>query len=69
LVTEDVIHQTVDLINAESMVDQTKMTEVLKPMLSAQENHGNQSTLRQAVNSELPEKVGLREDLEVYGDH
>jgi hypothetical protein len=39
-------------------------------MLLAQVNHGDQSTSRQVKNSDIPEKVGLREEAETTsGDH
>jgi hypothetical protein len=41
LVTEDVLLITETSCNAESMVDQTKTTRVLKLMLNAQEHHGH----------------------------
>jgi len=69
LVTEDVPLQTPDLTNAESTEDQTTETSVLKLMSDAQVYHGNQFTLRLDLNSELPEKVGLKEDQEESGDH
>jgi hypothetical protein len=52
LETEDVPVETITSSNAESMVDQTKMTRVLKLMSDAQEDHGHQSMLKQARNSE-----------------
>jgi hypothetical protein len=42
--TEDVLITTETFFNAESMVDQTTMTEALTLMLLAQENHGYQNT-------------------------
>jgi hypothetical protein len=44
LVTEDVLLQTIISFNAESMVDQTKMTSVPKLMLSAQVLCGDHNT-------------------------
>jgi hypothetical protein len=42
--TEDVLLQTTTSSNAESMVDQTKETSVLKLMLDAQVLHGDHTT-------------------------
>jgi hypothetical protein len=69
LETEDVPLETEASLNAESMVDQTKMTEALKLMSNAQVNHGYHHTLELVKNSESPEKVGLKEEAEMYGDH
>jgi hypothetical protein len=67
---EDVLVETIISSNAESMVDQTTMTRVLKPMSDALENHGIQSTLRLVLNSESLPKVGLKEKEEmVNGIH
>jgi hypothetical protein len=44
LVTEDVLLPTTISFNAESTVDQTKVTRVLKLMLDAQEHHGDHTT-------------------------
>jgi hypothetical protein len=68
-VTEDVLLTTITFFNAESMVDQTKMTEALKLMSNAQVNHGYHHTLELVKNSESPEKVGLKEEAEDTGDH
>jgi hypothetical protein len=43
-VTEDVLLTTKESFNAEDMVDQTKMTRVLKLMLDAQVYHGYHTT-------------------------
>jgi len=51
------------------MVDQTKVINPLMLMLNVQELHGDHITSRQDLNSESPEKVGFKEELEVYGDH
>jgi hypothetical protein len=69
LETEDAPVETLTFCNAESMADQTKTIRALKLMSDAQVNHGNQSTSKQARNSELPEKVGLKELAEDNGDH
>jgi hypothetical protein len=46
------------------------MTRVLTLTLHAQVNHGDQSIKRQVKNSDIPEKVGLREEAETMsGDH
>jgi hypothetical protein len=68
-VTEDVLLVTRTSFNAEDMVDQIRMTSVLKLMLSAQEFHGYHTMLELDLNSESPEKDGLKESTEVYGDH
>jgi hypothetical protein len=52
LETEDVLVETLEFSNAESMVDQTKVISVLKLMSDAMVNHGYQSMLELAVNSE-----------------
>jgi hypothetical protein len=44
LVTEDVLLPTITSFNAESMVDQTRMTRVLRPMSDAQDHHGDHTT-------------------------
>jgi len=69
LETEDVLLETETFHNAESTVDQTKETSVLKLMLNAQEHHGDHTTLELDLNSESPEKVGLKEEVEESGDH
>jgi hypothetical protein len=67
--TEDVLPATETSCNAEDMVDQTKMTEALKLMSNAQVDHGSHITSKQEVNSESPEKDGLKEEVQVtYGD-
>jgi hypothetical protein len=68
--TEDVLVETQASFSAESMVVQTKMTSVLKLMLNAQVFHGLHTTLELDLNSESPEKVGLKEKPEMAdGDH
>jgi hypothetical protein len=67
-VTEDVLLTTTTSSNAESMVDQTKMTQALKLMSNAQVFHGDHITLRLVKNSESPEKVGYKEEAEEFGD-
>jgi hypothetical protein len=69
LETEDVLETTTRFLIAESMEDQNKMTSVLKLMLDVQEHHGDHITLDLVKNSESPEKVGLKEEAEAYGDH
>jgi len=69
LVTEDVLLPTITSSNAESTVDQTKEISALKLMLDALELHGDHTTLELDLNTELPEKDGLREEAEVNGDH
>jgi hypothetical protein len=69
-VTEDVLLITTRSWTAESTEDQTKETSVLKLMLNAQVNHGDQTTSELVENSELPEKVGLKERaVTIDGDH
>jgi hypothetical protein len=65
---EDVLHTIVTFSNAESMVDQTTTTRVLKLMLDVQESHGLQAMLRLDLSTELPEKVGLKFTTVVSGD-
>jgi hypothetical protein len=67
--TEDVLLTITTLLNAESMVDQTIMTSAPKLMLSAQEHCGYHTTLELDLNSESPEKVGLKDFTEEFGDH
>jgi hypothetical protein len=70
LVTEDVLLATIISFNAESTVVQTKETSVLKLMLDAQVLHGDHTTSELDLNSELPEKDGLKEELVIIdGDH
>jgi hypothetical protein len=69
LETEDVLLQTTRFLTAESMVDQTKVTNPLKLMLDAQEHHGDHTTSELDLNTESPEKDGLKEEVEEYGDH
>jgi hypothetical protein len=69
LVTEDVLLLTEAFLNAESTVDQTTMISVLKLMSNAQAFHGYHTTSELDLNSESPEKDGLKESMEVYGDH
>jgi hypothetical protein len=69
LETEDVLLETPASLNAESMVDQTTMTSALKLMSNAQVYHGDLTMSRLVRNSESPEKVGLKEEAEMYGDH
>jgi len=69
LETEDALLETETFHNAESMVDQTTMTSVLKLMLNAQVYHGDHTMSRLVRNSESQEKVGLKEEAEMYGDH
>jgi hypothetical protein len=69
-VTEDVLTTTTESWTAISMEDQTKMTSVLKLMLFVQVNHGNQTTSRLVMNSDLLVKVLLTEKLVMEnGDH
>jgi hypothetical protein len=68
-VTEDVLLVTRTSFNAESMVDQTRETSVLRLMLNAQAFHGDHTTSRLDQNSESLEKDGLKERTEVNGDH
>jgi hypothetical protein len=67
--TEDVQLLILTSSNVESMVDQETMTRVLWLTSNVQEDHGNQYTLEQEKNSELLEKVSLKELAEVNGDH
>jgi hypothetical protein len=69
LVIEDVLLETITFLNAESTVDQTKVTNPLKLMLNAQEHHGDHTMSRLVKNSESLEKVGLKEEAEEHGDH
>jgi hypothetical protein len=69
LETEDVPLETTLFSNAESMVDQTRETSVLRLMLNAQAFHGDHTTSRLDQNSESLEKDGLKERTEVNGDH
>jgi len=70
LETEDVLLLTTRSWTAESTVDQTKVTSVLKLMLDAQVLHGDLTMLELVENSELPEKVGLKERVVIIdGDH
>jgi hypothetical protein len=48
---EDAVLHTLTSFNAESTVDQTKETSLLKLSLNAQANHGLLSSLRLEVNS------------------
>jgi hypothetical protein len=69
--TEDVLLLTQASSNAESMVDQTKVTEALKLMLNVGENHGRDNhSERLVVNSPsmVIVKVGSGESTEVSGD-
>jgi len=69
-VTEDVLNQTITFFNAESTEDQTKETSVLKLTLNVQVYHGDHIMLDPVVNSESPEKVGLKEKPKMAdGDH
>jgi len=69
-VTEDAQDLMFTSSNAESMVDQTRKTSAPKLMSDALEDHGYHVTLKQVKNSELPEKVGLREEPPIdNGDH
>jgi hypothetical protein len=68
--TEDVLITTITSFNAESMVDQIIMIEVLMLGLTAQAQNGYHTTLELVKNSESPEKVGLKERAEMdTGDH
>jgi len=67
--TEDVLLTTTTSSNAESTVDQTNVTSALRLMSDAQEHHGDHTTLELELNSESPEKVGLKERAEDTGDH
>jgi hypothetical protein len=70
LVTEDALIITITFSNAESMVDQITMIEVLMLGLTAQVLNGHHTTLELVKNSESPEKVGLKEEAEIAtGDH
>jgi hypothetical protein len=69
LVIEDVLLETKTFLNAESMVDQTKRILALKLMLNAQAFHGYHTTSELDLNTESPEKDGLKEELEEPGDH
>jgi hypothetical protein len=68
-VTEDVLLVTRTSFNAESMVDQTRETSVLRLMLNAQAFHGDHTMSELVRNSESLEKVGLKEEVEDNGDH
>jgi len=69
LVTEDAMLETSLFSNAESMVDQTTKTTLLKLSLDAQANHGHQNGRNLDLNSELLLKVGCTErDLITTGD-
>jgi hypothetical protein len=69
LETEDVLLTTTESLTAESTEDQTNVTSVLKLMSDVQEHHGDHTTSELDLNSESPEKDGLKERAEVYGDH
>jgi hypothetical protein len=70
LETEDVLLTTRKSFNAEDTVDQTKETSALKLMLNAQVLHGDHTMSELDLNSELPEKDGLKEKPEMAdGDH
>jgi hypothetical protein len=67
---EDALLPTTTSCNAESMVDQTRMTRVHKLMSDAQVLLGDHTIPELDLNSESPEKVGLKERLETtFGDH
>jgi hypothetical protein len=72
LAIEDVLVPTLTSSNAESTVDQTKVTDPLMLMLDAQASHGRFQLVSKALNSELLEAttVGSTEkEKTVYGDH
>jgi hypothetical protein len=67
---EDALLQTPTSSNAESMVDQTRMTRVLTLSLNALVSHGSHNTSRLVRPIELLEKVGYTERQETTsGDH
>jgi predicted amino acid racemase len=67
---EDVLLQTPTSSNAESMVDQTRMTRVLTLSLDAQVSHGSHNMSRLVRPTESLEKVGYTERQETTsGDH
>jgi hypothetical protein len=69
LETEDAQVETLTSSNAESMVDQTKMTRALKLMSNAQVDHGYKNGKKLVKNSDTPLKVGSTEkEEEIFGD-
>jgi hypothetical protein len=70
LVTEDAMLETLKSFNAESTVDQTIMTTLLKLLLHAQANHGLQNGKELVVNSNtLLTASSTEEEETTSGDH